>query len=218
MRCGDDMQSGDVVERYRLEERLGIGAFGEVWRASQLANGEDVGVTCAVKIMKVAQGHGGSNPRTVASGWLDEVRNLVRVAGDTIPRIHEANVWKEHAYIAMELLTGVTLAARLDHGPIPWRRALFIADQIAKALEAAHQIDIVHRDLKPQNVMLVGPHRACVIDWGIASRWPRRRSATKPSSNCGRRRAIVRAPDSCSKAPTRSWTMQTSGWRGRTGA
>ena len=162
------LQSGDIVDRYRLTERLGAGAFGEVWKASQLADGNDIGVTCAVKVTKVAPDSSGSSPRPLANGWLDEVRNLVRVAGDTIPRIYDADIWNEHAYIAMELLNGQTLGARLATGPIAWRRALYIADEIARALEAGHQVGLVHRDLKPQNVMLVGPHRVCVVDWGIA--------------------------------------------------
>jgi len=162
------LQTGDVVDRYRLEKLLGIGAFGEVWKASKLADGESIGVNCAIKVMRLAYDRAGSSPRTFAGGWLDEVRNLVRVTDETIPRIHEANVWNEHAYIAMELLDGTTLATRLAHGPVAWRRALFIAGQIARALETAHQIGIIHRDLKPQNVMLAGARRVCVVDWGIA--------------------------------------------------
>lgn len=162
------LQSGDIVDRYLLQDRLGAGSFGEVWKASQLVDSVDVGIQCAVKLMKLTQDATGSSPRSVASGWLEEVRNLLRVGGDAIPRIHEANVWNGHAYIAMELLEGITLGSRLAHGAIPWRRALYIADQIARALEVAHQLDIIHRDLKPQNVMLVGLRRVCVIDWGIA--------------------------------------------------
>jgi serine/threonine protein kinase len=162
------LQRGDVVDRYRLEEPLGAGAFGEVWKANQLANGEPIGITCALKVMRLVHDRVGSSPRGLPTGWLDEAQYLVRVAGRTVPRIHEANVWKGHAYIAMELLDGVTLRTKLSHGPVPWRRALFIADQIATALEAAHQIGLIHRDLKPQNVMLVDAQRCCVLDWGIA--------------------------------------------------
>jgi eukaryotic-like serine/threonine-protein kinase len=162
------LHPGDVIDRYRLEAPLGVGAFGEVWKASQLAHGEAIGVTCAIKVLRLSSDRFLSSPRTFANGWLDEVRNLVRVAGDTIPRIIEADIWNEHAYIAMELLDGVTLRARLADGPIPWRRALFIADQIARAIEAAHDLGVIHRDLKPQNVVLAGPRRVCVVDWGIA--------------------------------------------------
>ena len=193
------MQNGDIFDRYRLDERLGAGAFGEVWRASQLADGEDVGVACAVKIMKVTADRAGSTARALATGWLDEVRNLVRVAGESIPRIFEANVWNDHAYIAMELLAGSPLSARIAQGAIPWRRALFIADQIALALETAHQVGIVHRDLKPQNVMLVGSRRACVIDWGIASL---NASTTMPPSGVARREVVdVDATDAAAVAP-----------------
>ncbi|HEX3479364.1 MAG TPA: protein kinase [Kofleriaceae bacterium] len=189
------LHTGDIVDRYLLLDCLGAGSFGEVWKASQLVDGEDVGIRCAVKFMKLTQEAAGSSPRSVASGWLDEVRNLGRaksVGGDAIPRIHEANVWNHHAYIAMELLEGTTLGARLARGPIAWRRALYIADQIARALEAAHQIGVVHRDLKPQNVMLEGPHRVCVIDWGIA----RLRNSARGSTRVVRRPATdVNATD-----------------------
>ncbi|HEY2511806.1 MAG TPA: serine/threonine-protein kinase, partial [Polyangiaceae bacterium] len=89
-------------------------------------------------------------------------------AEGTIPNILDANIWHDHAYIAMELLAGVTLTERISQGPIWWRRALFIVDQLATALEAAHALGTIHRDLKPANIILVGQHRACVIDWGIA--------------------------------------------------
>jgi serine/threonine protein kinase len=163
-------QKGDLVDRYQLEARLGQGSFGDVWRASQLVEGEDVGVSCAIKIMRLASGgRSPSSASAATAGWLDEVRALVKVqAGGTLPRILEANVWHEHAFIAMELLEGGTLAERIARGNVPWRRALFIAEQIAIALEEAHKLNVVHRDLKPQNVILAGPGRVCVIDWGIA--------------------------------------------------
>ena len=86
------LQSGDIVDRYLLQELLGAGSFGQVWKASQLADGSDIGIHCAVKLMRLTQGATGSSPRSVASGWLEEVRSLHRVGGDTIPRLHEANI------------------------------------------------------------------------------------------------------------------------------
>lgn len=161
-------QIGDIVDQYRLTEHLGTGTFGEVWKARRLGDHAESGVTCAVKLMRLTDDPVGRSSRSFGHGWREEVNNLMRVAGDAIPRIYEANVWNDYAYIAMELLEGSTLRARLDHGAVPWRRALFIADQIARALEAAHAVGIIHRDLKPQNVILQGASRVCVIDWGIA--------------------------------------------------
>lgn len=168
-----ELGPGSIVGRYRLDERLGAGTFGEVWRASQLTQGQDVGRVCAIKLMRVDRdARSSSSVDAVATGWIDEVRALQlaknRHAGTTIPDIFDADVWEGHAYIAMEMLGGRTVASRLDDGPIPWRRALFIGSQIAQALEAAHAEGIIHRDLKPQNVILVDDKRSCVIDWGIA--------------------------------------------------
>jgi serine/threonine protein kinase len=196
------LASGEVIDRYLLQEHLGSGSFGEVWRASQLADGKQVGISCAIKLMKLTEHRAGPNSRTFATGWLDEVRSLVSVGGDALPRILEADVWNGYAYIAMELLGGTTLGWRLRQAAIPWRRALFIADRIAGALEAAHHIGIVHRDLKPQNIMLVEPTRVCVIDWGIARL---RNSTPWEPSGVGRRATNdVEATDDRPVAPIAS--------------
>lgn len=72
-------------------------------------------------------------------------------------------------YLAMELLRGETLAARLGRGPMPLPAALEIFYQIASAVDALHERGLVHRDLKPENVMLVGDGEfAILLDFGIA--------------------------------------------------
>ncbi len=68
----------------------------------------------------------------------------------------------------MELVEGPTLAERIAPGPIPVEEALFIARQIAEAVEYAHERGIIHRDLKPANVKLTAEGQVKVLDFGLA--------------------------------------------------
>src|SRR5262249_7564784 len=67
-----------------------------------------------------------------------------------------------------ELLEGETLRHRLDQGPLPARRAIETAIQIARGLAAAHEKGIVHRDLKPENVFLLADGQVKILDFGLA--------------------------------------------------
>ena len=71
-------------------------------------------------------------------------------------------------YAVSELLEGETLRVAMAHGPIPPRRALDIAREVADGLAAAHEKGIVHRDVKPENVFLTKDGRAKVLDFGLA--------------------------------------------------
>src|SRR5204863_5520006 len=71
-------------------------------------------------------------------------------------------------YVAMEQVSGTTLAELLEREPLPQVRALSLATQIASALEAAHAQGIVHRDLKPSNVMITAADVAKLVDFGLA--------------------------------------------------
>lgn len=164
-----------VDDRYRLEELLGAGGFGEVWRATQEVEGESVRAV-ALKLMPAAGtlGEGTPAPASGSDGshdWLNEVRAVRELRCESVTTIYDVGVAREPrvAFIAMELLHGQTLAQRLERGPIYWRRALAIARDIAAALDACHRVDVFHCDLKPQNVFLTATGRVCVVDFGIAS-------------------------------------------------
>jgi serine/threonine protein kinase len=161
-------QQGMVVnERYRLQHVLGAGGFGEVWRAQEEVDGtayRDV----ALKLLAPPSEAGAAGAES--NRWLDEVRAVRNVSGDEIVRVHDVGIARSPrlAFIAMELLDGETLQARLDRGPIPWRRALHIARRVAVALERCHAVDVAHCDLKPANIFLAARGRVCVLDFGVA--------------------------------------------------
>src|SRR5205085_312127 len=71
-------------------------------------------------------------------------------------------------YIVMELLEGETLREGLETGPMPVRRAIDYAVQIARGLAAAHDKGIVHRDLKPENIFVTADDRVKILDFGLA--------------------------------------------------
>ncbi|APU40098.1 serine/threonine-protein kinase [Streptomyces sp. TN58] len=156
---------GELIEnRYALEELLGRGGFGEVWRAGDNRVGRQV----AVKI---------GYPQT-----SEETRRFEReasLAGNLahpgIATIHDFGRVERHGrdavFLVMELLGGLTLADVLADGVPPLTDALEWARQIADALGAAHAAGIVHRDVKPANVMVTESGAVKVLDFGIAKAW-----------------------------------------------
>src|SRR5262249_15323849 len=82
--------------------------------------------------------------------------------------IHSIGQQDGSPYIVAELLEGETLRERLHRGPIPLRKAIDYAVQIAHGLAAAHDRGIVHRDLKPENVFVTKDGRVKILDFGLA--------------------------------------------------
>lgn len=159
------MQAGIVVgDRYRLDSRLGAGGMGEVWRARHVGLGTDV----AVKLMseELLATPGGE------ARFLREARAVARLESKHIVHVFDCGVSLEGPYLAMELLHGEDLAARLAReGPLPPAEVVEAVRAIASGLEVAHAGGIVHRDLKPANLFL---HRSAdgetlkILDFGIA--------------------------------------------------
>ncbi|MFG2875949.1 protein kinase [Streptomyces sp. NPDC048337] len=152
----------ELIEgRYSLQELLGQGGFGEVWRAEDSRVGRQV----AVKI---------GYPQTP-----EETRRFEReaslagnLAHPNIATIHDfgrtERAGRSAVFLVMELLQGRSLAELLEDGVPPLADALGWAARIADALGAAHEAGIVHRDIKPANVMVTGSGVTKVLDFGIA--------------------------------------------------
>ncbi|MCB9558105.1 MAG: serine/threonine protein kinase [Deltaproteobacteria bacterium] len=136
-----------IGERYQLQRLLGAGGMGFVYAATHTMLGKGV----AVKVL-----------RAELSADADQVQRFLREARLSSQLRHENIVDvtdfgrdpQGHLYIAMELLTGTTLAEILAQGQLGMRRGLAILKQLCRALECAHSAGIVHRDLSPRNVFI----------------------------------------------------------------
>ncbi|MGH9482089.1 MAG: protein kinase domain-containing protein, partial [Terriglobales bacterium] len=97
-----------------------------------------------------------------------EARTLAALNHPNLLAIYDIGEFQGTPFLVMELLEGETLRARLRPGPMPLRRALGVARQIARGLGAAHEQGVVHRDLKPENVFLLADGRVKILDFGLA--------------------------------------------------
>ena len=157
---------GSVMDgRYRIEQRIGDGGMGVVYRATHVVLKKPF----ALKVMRADR----STDPNIVQRFMREARAASGIGHPNIVNINDFGTSEDgSAYLAMEFLDGVTLAEAMQSGPIPFARALDIFIQIAGALEAAHEQGIVHRDLKPENIMVVRAGKqnelVKVLDFGIA--------------------------------------------------
>ena len=158
------MSEEERLGHYRLKERLGSGAMGEVWLA------EDTRLHRLVALKRLASaaaGDGEASARLVREARVASALTHPNVA--VVYDVGEADRdGRQAAYIAMEYVRGRTLAERLREAPIAAEQALEVAQQVAEALADAHEHGIVHRDVKPGNVMLTERGRVTVLDFGLA--------------------------------------------------
>ena len=97
-----------------------------------------------------------------------EARLLAALNHPNIAAIYGLEEQDGVRFLVMELIPGETLTQKFARGPMEWKEALSLFQQVAEALEAAHQKDIIHRDLKPDNMKLTPEGRIKVLDFGLA--------------------------------------------------
>ncbi|MCX6622925.1 MAG: serine/threonine-protein kinase, partial [Acidobacteria bacterium] len=154
--------TGQVIAHYRILDKLGAGGMGEVWKASDSRLGRLV----AVKLLPA----GFCNDPLHVRRFEREARALAALNHSGIAAVYDTGEHEGLRYIVCELIEGRTLRALLGDGPLPRRRAVGIATEVAEALAAAHAAGIVHRDLKPENIMITRGGRVKILDFGLAQR------------------------------------------------
>ncbi len=160
------LEPGDLVGEYRVEARLGEGAFGTVFRAVHPL----IGKVVAIKVLKFRY----STDPEVVGRFMVEARAVNQIRHRNIIDIFAFGQLPDgRQYHVMELLEGETLEAVLEReGMISLARAVPILRGIGRALDAAHAANIAHRDLKPENIFLANEPDGGVVpkllDFGIA--------------------------------------------------
>ncbi|HEX4567536.1 MAG TPA: protein kinase, partial [Vicinamibacterales bacterium] len=151
---------GTRVGSYEVIARIGAGGMGEVYRARDAKLNRDV----ALKILPDAFMLDGDR----IARFRREAQVLASLSHANIAAIYGFEDSGSTHALVLELVDGPTLADRIAEGPVPVDEALPIAEQIAEALEAAHEQGIIHRDLKPANIKLRGDGTVKVLDFGLA--------------------------------------------------
>ncbi len=154
--------TGRTFGHYRLMEEIGAGGMGVVFRAHDEELGRDVA-------LKLLPAKSFADPAARAR-LLREARTASQLNHPHICTIHEVGEAEGQAYIAMELIEGQALGARLSKGALPTKDILDYGEQVADALSHAHARGIIHRDLKSANVIITPEGRAKVLDFGLAKR------------------------------------------------
>ena len=159
----DGIGTPDLTNRsfgpYHIEERIGAGGMGEVYRARDTKLGRAVAIKVLPQVFT-------NDPERLAR-FEREARLLAALNHPHVGAIYGVEEADGVRGLVLELVTGETLAARLQRGPIPLIEALTVARQMTDALDAAHQKGIVHRDLKPANIKITPEGAVKVLDFGL---------------------------------------------------
>jgi eukaryotic-like serine/threonine-protein kinase len=151
---------GRTLGHYRIVGEIGAGGMGVVYRAHDEQLDRDV----ALKVLP---------PGTLADEnsrkqFRKEALALAKVSHPNIATVFEFNSQDGTDFLAMELIPGLPLNAKLKQGPLPQPEIVRLAVQLADGLSAAHGQGVIHRDLKPANLFITPDGRLKILDFGLA--------------------------------------------------
>jgi serine/threonine protein kinase len=157
------MGASRIAGRYELQDQLGEGGMGVVWRALDIKTGSAV----AIKLMKDI-----SDPIAVEL-FTKEWKALAEISHPNIVEVRDVDVIEENRqrkpFFVMPLLRGSTLADLIANASarLTLERVVEITTHVCRGLQAAHQRGLVHRDLKPSNIFVMDDDTAKIIDFGV---------------------------------------------------
>jgi serine/threonine protein kinase len=154
-------RQSDKLGRYELQTLLGIGGFGEVWKAWDPALQRHV----AVKALRSDRVF----PPAALEQFLSEGRKIARLEHPHIVSVYDTGIEDGRCFIVSKLIDGQSLAGRIARGGVmPPAEAAQIVAAIAEAAHYAHLQGLVHRDIKPANILLDQQGRPYLADFGLA--------------------------------------------------
>jgi eukaryotic-like serine/threonine-protein kinase len=153
--------AGRRLGPYEILAPIGAGGMGQVYRARDTKLGREV----ALKFLSGAFVHDHQR----LARFRREAQILAALNHPNIGAIYSLEELEGTQFLVLELVDGASLDKRLARGRVPVDEALTIADEIAGALQAAHEKGIIHRDLKPANIALTTDGQAKVLDFGLAT-------------------------------------------------
>jgi serine/threonine-protein kinase len=190
------LEAGRVVAgKYQLTRLIGQGGMGAVWAAVHL----ELGMEVALKLLRPE----GVSDTRVGERFVAEARMAAAVKHRFVVDIFDYGTEHGQPFMALELLQGQELGARIQHGPaLPVKDAVRFIAQCLSGLEAVHKAGVIHRDLKPENIFLISDRDGVfpkLLDFGVAlmndavsagenareASGPRRRRLTKAGITVG---------------------------------
>ncbi|MBP6771919.1 MAG: serine/threonine protein kinase [Gemmatimonadaceae bacterium] len=162
-----------LAAKFRIEQRIGRGGAGIVFRARDIALNRSVAIKTLPESSAVR-----------AQRLQREAQRMASVMDPRLAIIYETNVWRGRPMLVCELMEHGTLADRLALGPLPESEALGLGAELAEALAVLHGKHVLHGDIKPSNVGFTADDRPKLLDFGLAqllSDEPARPTAGTPS-------------------------------------
>jgi Kae1-associated kinase Bud32 len=152
---------GTTFGNYRIDDKLGEGGMGVVYRATDTELGRAVAIKTLLTDPHLDQ-------EGLSARFLREAKLASRLQHPSIVTIHHFGVEGNTRYIVMEYVEGKTLKKIIGNEPMPIMSLLEIAIQVADGLAMAHEKGVIHRDMKAENVMVTTRGQVKILDFGLA--------------------------------------------------
>lgn len=151
----------DQIKHYKIQEKIGAGGMGSVYRAFDPKLERDV----AIKVLHQVVSEDDQNVKRL----IFEARAAAKLVHPNVVTIYEVGKEECGSFIVMEYVSGLPLSKIIaDSAPLAVERAINLISQILKALALSHKNNIIHRDIKPDNILVTENDEAKVLDFGIA--------------------------------------------------